>query len=112
LWVSAKRICEYPDVAPSALASGAAGARIVVKCGPPSVVFRIDPHGGFSADGHGPAPSSHQVSSPIAVNDWGAKFAGGAGGGGAVAVVEVADVTGVDALVWSVLECLALAAVV
>ena len=55
----------------------ACGAPTPMKCRPPSVVRRIDPHGGCPpANWHGAGPSSHHVSSLIAVNDWGAKCAG------------------------------------
>jgi hypothetical protein len=53
------------------------GAWSPMKLRPPSVVRRSSPHGGFSSvNVHGAWPSIHQVSSLIAVNDWGEKLAG------------------------------------
>src|SRR5580658_230000 len=56
-----------------ALVSGARGAGTPAKLTPPSVVRTIDVHGGVE---QGAVPSSHQVSSLIAVNDAGANPAG------------------------------------
>src|SRR3974390_2740492 len=66
---------------------------------PPSVVCRIEPQGPGWVEPQGPAPSSHQVSSLIAVTDWGAKCGGTVAGvtgvawvvaGGAVFAMEAA----------------------
>ena len=84
---SANRNCEYPAEDAGSDASFAGGAWMGVKLRPPLVVRMIAPH-----EGQLPGPSNHQVSSPIALNDRGAKCVGSAGAvAGAVAdVVRVA----------------------
>jgi hypothetical protein len=64
-----------------ALVHGARGAGTPAKLTPPSVVRTIDVHGGFE---HGAVPSSHHVSSLIAVNDPGSNPGGTGPEGGAL----------------------------
>jgi len=67
--LSAKPSCEYAEPWLAEVVRDACGVGTAVKLRPPSVVRMIAPHGPLAPATHGAGPSSHQVSSPIAVND-------------------------------------------
>src|SRR5689334_19351790 len=71
----------------------------------------IDPHGDCWPEAHVPSPSTHQVSSLIAVNDWGANCAGSVAGAAAGRVSIFVVVPVLDPRAAAVLECEAVAAV-